>query len=167
VARGPYRGDDVLQNIKLLVAACRGAGVEVIYVQHDGEPGGDEEPETPGWEIHGGIAPRAGEKVVRKRFNSAFRGTDLRMHLDTRGVSALILVGIQTEYCVDTTCRVAFEHGYGLIMPELTNTTYDSDTLSGRQIYEHHNERIFRSRFASVPTMAEALEALSSGGWGP
>ncbi len=160
VARGPYRGDEVLRNIASLVSACRAAGVEVIYVQHDGEPGEEEEPGTPGWEIHHPIAPEPGEKVVRKRFNSAFRQTDLRPYLDQRGIGRLIVVGIQTEYCIDTTCRVAFEHGYALVMPELTNTTFDNGELTAQQIYEYHNQRIFKDRFAATWTMAETLEAI-------
>ena len=167
VARGPYRGDVVLANIASLIAACRTAGVEVIHVQHDGQPGEDEEPGTPGWEIHEAVRPASGEKLVRKSFNSAFRGTDLRAYLQERGVGTLILVGIQTEYCVDTTCRVAFEHGFVVVMPEMTNTTFDNGEISGRQIHDLHNRRIFEGRFATVPSMEETLRAVGNGGGFP
>jgi nicotinamidase-related amidase len=160
VARGPYLGDAVLENIARLIAAARRAGVEVIYVQHDGEPGSREEPGTAGWEIHAAIGPEPGEKVVRKRFNSAFRETDLRSYLEERGIGTLVLVGIQTEYCVDTTCRVAFENGYDVVVPEMTNTTYDNGELTAKQIYEYHNRRIFDGRFAALRSMAETLDAI-------
>lgn len=162
VARGPYRGEEVLANIAALIDHCRAHGVEVIYVQHDGAPGEDEEPGTKGWEIHSHIRPAVGEKVFRKRFNSAFRGTGLRSYLDGRGVGALIIVGIQTEYCVDTTCRVAFEHGFAVTMPEMTNTTFDNGDVSARQIHELYNRRIFAHRFAVVPTMHAALAEIAS-----
>ncbi|MDH5761302.1 MAG: cysteine hydrolase [Gemmatimonadota bacterium] len=164
VARGPYQGDTVIHNIRTLIEACRAYGLDVVYVQHDGLPGEDEEPGTPGWEIHDAIRPAPGEKVVRKRYNSAFRDTDLRGHLDGRGVDTLIVVGIQTEYCVDTTCRVAFEFGYSVVMPELTNTTFDNGEISAKQIYELYNRRIFAGRFAKVPSMPEALEAVAEAG---
>jgi nicotinamidase-related amidase len=160
VARGPYRGELVVGNIARLIETCRAGGVEVIYVQHDGEPGDPEEPGTKGWEIHAAIRPEPGEKLVRKRFNSAFRGTDLLAYLRDRNVGRLVLVGIQTEYGVDTTCRVAFEHGFQVVMPELTNTTFDSGELTGKQIHDHFNRRIFAGRFASVPSMEEALRAI-------
>jgi nicotinamidase-related amidase len=45
-------------------------------------------------------------------------------------------VEIQTEYCVDTTCRVAFGRGCEVIVPEGTNTTWDNGDVSARQMYE-------------------------------
>jgi nicotinamidase-related amidase len=164
VARGPYRGNIVLENIATLIAACRAAGVEVIHVQHDGQPGDQDEPGSQGWEIHAAVRPEPGERVVRKRSNSAFRDTDLRSYLDQRAIGTLILVGIQTEYCVDTTCRVAFEHGFTVVIPEMTNTTYDNGDVTASQIYELVNRRIFDGRFAAVRTMTEMLEMIGKGG---
>ena len=166
VDRGPYRVDEVLENIGLLADAARRASVDVVYVQHDGAPGDPEEPFTPGWEICGRIAPGPGERVVRKRHNSAFRGTALHDELTAAGVTTLVVTGIQTEYCVDTTCRVAFELGYDVVMPELTNTTFDNGELSASSIHRLFNERIFAGRFARVVSMSEALDLVAGAGKG-
>ena len=138
--------------------------MEVIYVQHDGETGSAVEAGSKGWEIHKAVSPDRGEKIVRKQFNSAFRETDLRAYLDEQGIGTLIVVGIQTEHCVDTTIRVAFEYGFAVIVPEMTNTTYDSGELTASQIYEWHNRQIFEGRFAAMRSMAETLEAVGNGG---
>lgn len=69
---------------------------------------------------------------------------------------------LHAEYCFDTTLRVAFEHGYDLIVPEMTNTTFDNGVLTGEQIGRHHNERIFRDRFARVLPMDAALAAIEA-----
>ncbi len=103
---------------------------------------------------------------MRKRFNSAFRQTDLLSHLERRGVSDLIIVGLQTEYCVDTTIRVAFEFGFSIVVPEMTNTTFDNGEISAEQIYDLHNRRVFAGRFAEVMTMSEALSAVEAAGPG-
>ena len=100
--------------------------------------------------------PRSGERIVRKRSNSAFRDTELETLLRERGIDTLVTVGLHTEYCFDTTCRVAFELGFKVVIPEMTNTTFDSDTLTARQIWEHHNHHVFRDRFATLATMDEA-----------
>jgi nicotinamidase-related amidase len=164
VALGPYRSNEVLENIARLIEACRRAGVEVVHVQHDDGPGSALEAGSSGWEIHSTVRPAPGEKVVHKRHNSAFRDTDLRSYLRERGIRTLILVGIQTEYCVDTTCRVAFEHGFEVVMPEMTNTTYDNGELTAAQVHAYHNRRIFEGRFATMPSMPEALEAIEASG---
>ncbi|MEE9207358.1 MAG: cysteine hydrolase family protein [Gemmatimonadota bacterium] len=164
VALGPYCGEVVIDNIVKLIAASRAAGVEVIYVQHDGEPGEELAPGSKGWEIHAAVRPESEERIVRKRFNSAFRETDLQLYLEERGIGTLILVGMQTEYCIDTTCRVAFENGFAVVMPEMTNTTYDNGELTARQIYEYHNRRIFEGRFATLRSMSETLRVIGSGG---
>ena len=164
VALGPYRGDTVLDNIGRLIAASRAAGVEVIYVQHDGDPGGALAPGSEGWEIHAAVRPESEEKIIRKRFNSAFRETDLQSYLEERGVGTLILVGMQTEYCIDTTCRVAFENGFAVVVPEMTNTTYDNGELTARQIYEYHNRRIFDGRFAALHSLSETLGVIENCG---
>ncbi|MDH3206641.1 MAG: cysteine hydrolase [Gemmatimonadota bacterium] len=160
VAAGPFQVDRVLENIAALLSAARKSGAEVVFVQHDGEPGESEEPHTPGWEIHPAVAPEGDEPVFRKRFNSAFRETELHSYLQTRGVDALIIVGIQTEYCVDTSVRVAFELGYTVVLPEMTNTTFDNGAVSAQEIYEMFNHRIFADRFASVIPVGDVLQAL-------
>ena len=149
----PYDIDIVLSNIKELADICRDNGVEVIYIQHDGEYGDSLEPFSNGWKIHELINPKQGEKVIRKAYNSAFKNTELDDYLKSKNLQTLILAGMQTEYCIDTTCRVAFEKGYKLIMPEKTNTTFDNGELSGEQIYQYHNFRIFKDRFAEVESM--------------
>ncbi len=153
----PYRGETVLQNIARLIDACRNKNIEVIHVQHDDGPGTSCEKGTEGWEIHESVAPAPGEKVVGKQFNSAFRQTDLEDHLEQRGIRKLIVVGIQTEYCVDTTIRVAFEKGFEIVVPEMTNTTYDNGVVTAEQIYELYNHRIFAGRFAELVSVEDTL----------
>lgn len=159
VASRPFEIDAVLANIATLLSAARATSVPVVFIQHDGKPGEAEEPHTPGWEIHSGLGPRADEPVIRKRSNSAFRDTDLHSLLQSIGVDTLVVTGIQTEYCVDTTVRVAFELGYSVVIPELANTTFDNGPVSGREIYEMVNERIWADRFASLVPVEDIVRS--------
>ena len=67
---------------------------------------------------------------------------------------------MRPEYCVDTTVRVAFEHGFHLVMPEMTNSTFDRDGLPAEAVHRHHNRGIFAGRFADVCPMADSVEMI-------
>jgi len=97
-----------------LLAAFRGKGLPVIHVQHvSTRPGATFFlPDTPGVEIHDGVAPLAGETVVRKHFPNSFRETVLLDQLRGGGISSLVIAGMMTHMCVDTTVRAAFDLGF-------------------------------------------------------
>jgi nicotinamidase-related amidase len=159
---GPYNYPELIKNISALLAKFRANKWPVIFIQHDGETGSPFEPGTEGWEIVDEIAPKQGEPVIRKKFNSAFKDTRLSEEITKGGFTTIIIVGMQTEYCIDTTVRVAFEKGFRIIVPEGTNTTFDNGGLSGKDIYEHHNQ-IFDKRFARVEKMDKVMRELSIG----
>lgn len=48
-------------------------------------------------------------------------------------------MGIQTEYCIDSTCKIAFEYGFKVIIPEMTNTTFDNEYMSAEFSYKYYN----------------------------
>jgi nicotinamidase-related amidase len=157
----PYNEKNVIRNIKKLISASRQNDIEVIYVRHDGGIGDELERDSDGWQIYDEIAPEAGEMIIDKQYNSAFLKTGLKQYLDNKEIKNIILVGLQTEYCIDATCKVAFEHGYKIIMPKETNTTFDNEYLTGDKLYEFYNYNIWKERFAQVITVDEMVKELS------
>ena len=115
VEAGPFNIDKTLSNIQILTDVCRENGIEVIYSQHDEDEIEELKIFSYGWEIHSSICPKPGEKVIWKNYNSAFKNTELDEYLKSKDIQTLIIVGMQTEYCIDTTCRIAFEKGYKII----------------------------------------------------
>ena len=156
----PYNEKQVINNIKNLITSCRNCGVEVIYVRHNDGIGSDLEPNTEGWQIYHEIAPQS-EKVFDKQYNGAFLHTGLKEYLDSKNIRNIILVGLQTEYCIDTTCKVAFEFGYSVIIPEETNTTFDNKYLKAKELYEFYNYKIWNNRFARVMANKEIEKIVS------
>ena len=67
---------------------------------------------TDGVEFHPTVAPRAGEAVVQKNFPNAFRATKLDTELRSRGVTELVIAGMMTHMCIDTSVRAAFDLGF-------------------------------------------------------
>lgn len=157
----PYALEATISNIKKLIEASRKNNIEVIYIQHCEDEGeflkGQES-----WQIYSEIAPNPGEKIIHKWYSSSFRKTELKAYLDEKGYEQLIITGMQTDYCVDTTVKVAFEYEYSLIIPEQTNTTFDNGNIEAESIYNYYNYRIFKDRFGKVANLNETLEWISS-----
>ncbi|MFX1513447.1 MAG: cysteine hydrolase family protein [Promethearchaeota archaeon] len=134
-----YQGADLLTKVRSLIEKARSADVLIIYIQNCGETGDPDEPETSGWEIHSSIAPIEGEIVIQKGTPDSFHETPLRRELVSKRIKKLIIAGLQTEYCVDTTCRQAFSLGYEVTLVKDAHSTWDSSLLTAQQIIAHHN----------------------------
>jgi len=143
-----YRGDEFLSTIKRLISRARKAD-PVIYVQHDGDKGTTFEPGKPGWPIYPAITPLKGELVVHKWTPDSFYGTTLQAELESRGIRKLIIMGFQSDWCVDTTVRRAYSLEYDVTVVEDVHSTYDTNMLKAPQIIAHHNS-IFGGRFAKL-----------------
>lgn len=108
-----------------LLAAFRAAGLPVIYTRHDSrEAASPLKIGAPGGEFMEALAPRDGELVVRKDVNSAFVGTELELRLRRQGIRRLVVVGFFTNFCVETTVRMAGNMGYdSYLVPDACATT--------------------------------------------
>ncbi len=137
-----YRCNEVLDNINLLLSKARATGTPVIYIQHEGPQGHGLEVGTSAWEIHSAIAPQEGELIVHKRASDSFHATSLLRELEAVGIKHLVVVGGQTEYCIDTTVRRATTMGYNVTLVGDAHTTddYDEAVLSAAKRIEYHNE---------------------------
>src|SRR5690348_17723928 len=136
-----HDGAGVVSRIASLLERARESDAKVVYVQHDGstEPGHPLARGTPGHAIYHGIAPKSGEPVVVKTHCSAFQGTDLDARLKAMNIDHLIVCGMQTEYCVDTTVRAAYERGLKVTLVSDAHSTGDTRALKARDIIAHHN----------------------------
>jgi len=97
-----------------LLAAFRAQGLPVVHIQHVAlRPGATFFlPDTPGAELHPAVAPLPGEPVFQKHFPNSFRKTPLLDHLRGLGVTELMVAGMMTHMCIDTTVRAAFDLGF-------------------------------------------------------
>ncbi len=103
-----YQGQKLLTRIGHLLAKARQTHIPIVYIQHGSERKGHPlEYGTEGWQMHPFIAPQPGDTIIEKTMPDAFYKTNLQHFLSTHGIKKLIIAGIQTELCVDTTCRQA------------------------------------------------------------
>ena len=159
-----YDLDGLVANVSKLIAAARENHVEVIYVQHDAGPSTGFSAGDEAFEIAEAVAPREGEKVFVKSINSCFGNKDFAACLEAAGDDKLMIVGLQTNFCIDATVKSAFERGYDVIVPEGSNSTFDNPYMSGKTTCEYYFNEVWPGLFADCVSMEEAVAMLSGEG---
>ena len=97
-----------------LLEHFRATGESVLHLQHvwDDPDATFMRPGTDGVEIHEAVAPRAGEPVLTKAEPNGFKDTELERELRERGVEGLVVAGMMTSMCVDSTVRAGSDLGF-------------------------------------------------------
>jgi len=90
-------------------------------------------PGTPGAEIHPSVAPTAGETVITKNFPNSFRETSLLAALRAAEIDTLVIAGMMTHMCVDTTVRAAADLGFACTVVHDACATRDL-SFDGRSV---------------------------------
>lgn len=136
----PHSADAVLLNICLLIEKARQAQAPVFFARHTGpddSPFSEQSPLTQLIPEMDMIAER--DVVFIKKYPSCFRDTGLQHQLSQLGVKQLVIAGMKTEFCVDTTCRTASELGFRTVLISDAHTTMDNEYLPASTIISHHN----------------------------
>lgn len=147
-----------------MLEAFRRRSLPVFHIQHLAKRPGATffVPGTPGAEIHAAVAPAAGEPVLTKHFPSAFRETTLLEAL--RGVDAknLVVAGMMTHMCVDTTVRAAADLGFACSLAQDACATRDlqfgGETVEAAKVQLAYLAALNGS-FAAVKPAAELCPA--------
>lgn len=121
-----YKFDMFVDNVKKIIHEARANNIEVIYVRHDNGAGNELTKGNNGFEIYEKFQPINDEKIFDKKVNSAFKGTGLLEYLIDKQEKDIIIVGLQTDYCIDATIKSGFEHGFNIIAPAYANTTFNN-----------------------------------------
>ena len=83
------------------------------------------------------MALKENEKIFIKTINSCFGNNDLANYLRESKEKDLMIVGLQTNLCIDASVKSAFERGYRVIIPKGTNSTFDNDYMDGETTYKY------------------------------
>ncbi len=138
-----YGAPALIARINALAQRARTEKLPVIWVHHE-ESEGLLQHGAPGWQLAQGLETRTDDILVRKTTSDAFLRTGLERLLKTHGVDRLVICGLQTEYCVDTTVRRALGLGYPVTLVSDSHSTMDNEQLSAAQIIAHHNLTLSR-----------------------
>jgi len=165
----------IVDDVNRLVEAARGRGELVVWVLH-AEPGtgGLFDPARGFVRLMDGLVPREGEPILQKTSHNSFTTTNLQQTLVMAGVDHVVVCGIRTEQCAETTTRVACDLGYTVTfvteatvtfpaphrsLPEdvdLATLLADPHTLGVAAILER-TEYALAGRFATIATIDEVV----------
>ena len=170
------RGEDVsaalamMPNLIRVIDAGRRVGLTIIYIKTTH----GEWTDTPSWiyrssqksglstcregtwgaEFYEGISPRASERVVIKHRYSAFINTDLNTVLRARGIQSVLVCGVATNVCVETTGRDAYMYDYYVTTIDDCSAAYDA------KLHMATLENM-RRHFGPVASSGEIIESWS------
>jgi ureidoacrylate peracid hydrolase len=169
-------GLEVLDRINRVAASCRAAGIVVIHTKHVLRPDGSN------IGVLGEIAPIVNEGVINKGSESAdlhqglvvdprdillekprfgaFHGTDLELILRSLGIDTIIVTGIATNVCCETTAREATVRDFRVFFLSDGTTTFDIGGFSAAEL-QRATCATLGFLFAQVLTVDEMIRKLS------
>jgi nicotinamidase-related amidase len=167
----------IATRVRELAETFRSGGETVIWVLH-AEPGsgGVFDPALGYVRLMEGLVAADGEPVITKTSHNAFTTTDLQRYLTVAGIDTVVVCGIRTEQCVETTARVASDLGYAVTFvtdATATNPIEHRDAPAGRPVAEiladprtlsaadviARTEYVLAGRFVTIRTVAELTGA--------
>ncbi|WP_406281815.1 cysteine hydrolase family protein [Embleya sp. NBC_00896] len=162
---GERNNPDAEANIAALVAAWERTGRPIVLVRHDSVESSPLHPDDPGNAFKDVVAAVKAELLVTKQVNSAFYGTpDLHAWLTARGANQIVIAGIQTNMCNETTARMAGNLGYDVLFPIDAMHTFgltgpDGDTMTADELSRATATSLHGGGFAKVVRTADLLAA--------
>jgi nicotinamidase-related amidase len=150
------------ENIGRLIAGWRARGAPLVFIRHDSdEPGSTLAPGSPGNAFKDVITGEP-DLLVTKRVNSAFHGEpSLQAWLDGAGIRTLVVCGITTNHCCETTARVGGNLGYDVRFVLDATHTFDRADPFGGTVTADELARVtaanLHEEFATVVDTAGAL----------
>lgn len=135
----PWRGEALLATVNNLLAKAHAAGAPIFLARHVGPAGSPLAPDSALTQLIPELDLNGSETVFEKQRPSAFACTGLLETLKDVGASGLVIAGMKTQYCVDSSCRVARDLGLDAVLIEDGHTCSDTPQLSAEAIVAHHN----------------------------
>jgi nicotinamidase-related amidase len=164
---GRRNNPDCERNVGELIAAWRDRGLPVVFVRHDSdEDVSPLRPEEPG-NAFKDVIDGEPDLLVTKQVHSAFHGDpDLEGWLRQNGIDGILVCGIQTNMCCETTARVGGNLGFEMSFAIDATHTFDLSDHDGGTIKADELARVTSANldgeFGRVMTTAEALGSLTA-----
>jgi nicotinamidase-related amidase len=162
---GPRNNLDAEANVARLISAWRESERQIYHIQHiSTDEASPFQPGLPGVEPKEIVKPLWHEPVIPKRASSAFIGTDLESRINQRVIKTVVLCGLTTNFCVESTARMSGNLGFetyvvGNACAAFDRVGPDGVTYPAEQLHAVSLANL-HGVFGSVQTTDEILAAL-------
>ncbi len=143
--------DQLFAVVNQAIEKAREKDLPVLFVQHTEKQGLVEF--SSDWQLDLRLNREQNDFVFSKHHSDAFWDTKLKSYCDNHDINELIICGVQTEYCVDTTVRSAHRLGFKVNLISDGHSSVKNQVLTVDQIIRHHNETL--SGFADVQALKD------------
>ena len=157
-----FEAGGVIERINHVSRQFRQRGAPVVVIQHEA-PGTLFAHDSPGWQLAPRLEVAPTDIRIRKATPDSFHRTDLQAQLLARDVRQLVICGLQSEFCVDTTTRRALALGYPVQLVADGHSTCDNGVLSAAQISAHHNHTLANMTSFGPRAVSVAAHAIQLG----
>ena len=150
---GPWQPQLLLERVEGLIQKARAAGTPIVFVtDRRVEPDGA---------IHSGLSVAVDDIQVEKSVCNAFEDTSLDQLLRAQGVERFVVAGLQTDYCIDATCRGGAALGYQVVLASDAHSTNDEPDKPAAQIIAEHNAALSAVKTENGSIHIEASEKIA------
>jgi nicotinamidase-related amidase len=152
-----------IARINAVTDKARQSGVPVLFIQHESTQGYLEHGSS-AWALADGLTVADTDLKLRKTTPDSFLRTDLQALLQARGVEHLVICGMHSEFCVDTTTRKALALGYPVTLVADAHTSAGNAAISATQVIAHHNATLSNiSSFGPRATPVQSADVCFNG----
>jgi nicotinamidase-related amidase len=148
--------EGTIARINRVTDKARAAGVPVIFIQHESKSGYLEH-DSAAWQLASGLEVQPSDLRIRKTTPDSFLRTELEPMLRDHGISQVVVCGMHSEFCVDTTTRRALALGWSVLLVSDAHTSAGNAAISAQQVIAHHNATL-----TNISSFGPRVRAISS-----
>lgn len=130
-----FNKEHLIRNINKVIEKASKLGVQVVFVRDLDVAEG----EGNGFQIHNEISIPSESRIFDKSATNAFYGTGLLEYLKSQHIEHIVIMGCETQHCIDSAVRTATISGFDVTLVEDGHSTLGNEVLSSEQIIRHHN----------------------------
>ena len=130
-----YNKEQFIVNVNKVINSAKVAGIPIVFIRDLDVANG----EGNGFQVHSEIQTPPDARFFDKSATNSFYGTGLLEHLRSLGIGHIIIMGCETQHCIDSAVRTATINGFDATLVGDGHSTAGNTVLSPKQIIDHHN----------------------------